>query len=143
MTSEAQIAYLNLTVKCKLAASPIHGLGAFALRDIATGEKCYLVPPFFEKKTPAQWFTLSYKELEQLQPEIRELILQRWPAVLNGSHFISPNDMMWLCTFVNHSSEHPNYDIDSDCATRLVQKGEELTQDYTRMTNAKELYPFL
>src|SRR5574341_1500966 len=94
---EDEIIELNTTVKCKLASSSIHGIGVFAMRDIKKGDKLNCMPNF-----PPRWYSVPFGSLSKLLPEIKELILQRWPSIVNGSMFVSPNDMGWLCTFINH-----------------------------------------
>lgn len=141
MNQEQQIILLNSSVKCNIGPSPIHGLGVFALTDIQKGQKCYCKPPFLDTGV-AEWFHVPYGSFKKLFPEVRELILNRFPAVINGSRFLSPNDMIWLLTYINHS-DNPNYDVDTDTATRLIKAGEEIVQDYRRMDNYEKLYPFL
>ena len=137
MTKDLQILELNNTVKCKLDASSIHGIGIFAMRNISKGDKLYCFPA----KTP-RWYNVPYGSLTKLLPEIRELLLQRWASIINGSMFISPNDMSWLCTYINHSN-NPNYDVATDRAIVDIKEGEEITEDYRLMNNAEEVYPFL
>lgn len=137
MTISEQLAELNEEVRCHIKPSPIHGVGVFALRNILKGEKLYLVP----NRTP-KWYSIPYERLDELRPEIREVILARWPSIILGSLFISPNDMIWMVTFVNHS-ENPNYDVDSDTALRDIGVGEEITENYNLMKRAEEIYPFL
>lgn len=137
MTPEQQVKQLNEQVKCYIAPSKIHGIGVFALRDIEKGEKCYIFP-----RTERTWYDLTYSDLEKLRPEIREIILQRWPAIINGSYFQSPLDDVWLCSFVNHS-ETPNYKQSSDSALRNIKAGEEVTESYRVMFDAEKIYPFL
>lgn len=137
MTQDEQIDFLNSSVKAKLAPSKIHGIGVFALQDIRKNEKANCVP-----LKDFHWFTIPYGSMSKLFPEIRELCLTRWPSIVNGSHFLSPNDIVWLITFMNHSAE-PNYDIDTDSALRDIKKGEEITENYMLMTNYDKVYPWL
>ena len=137
MTQEEQIVFLNSTVKCKLGASSIHGIGVFALFDIPKGQKLYCFPD-----PKIEWFNIPYGSLNKLLPEIKELVLERWPSIVNGSHFLSPNEMAWLVTFMNHS-ENPNYSLDTDSATRDIKRGEEVTEDYRKMINCEKIYPWL
>ena len=132
-----EINELNSTVRCKLAPSNIHGIGVFTLRDVKKGEHLYCIPSL-----PPRWYSVPYGSLSKLFSEIKELILTRWPAIINGSHFVSPNDMTWLITFMNHSND-PNYDVDNDLALKDIKKGEEVVEDYRRMTNYEKVYPFL
>lgn len=120
-----QIKLLNETVKCKLGASDIDGIGVFAICDIEKGEQMYckgrLKPAFFD---------LKYNAFHLLRPEVRHLILQRWPLVKKGSPFLSPNDDARLISFMNHSS-NPNYDPATDTALSDIHAGEEVTEDYS------------
>ena len=134
---DEQIVKLNSTVKVKLGASKIHGIGIIALRDIKEGEKLHCIPSL----TP-MWHDLPYGSLSKLFPEIKELILERWPSIINGSHFLSPNDMAWLITYMNHSND-PNYNVDNDLALKDIKVGEEITEDYRRMTNYQKVYPWI
>ena len=137
MSNEDQINKLNSEIKCKIGVSKIHGVGVVVIRDILKGEKLYCHPNF----TPP-WFSVPYSQFSKLFPEVRELILDRWPAVINGSHFLSPNDMSLLATYINHHRE-PNYDVDADTALMDIPKGGEVLQDYRKMKNAEKLYSFL
>ena len=134
---ELQILELNSTVKCKIAPSKIHGVGVFAIMDIPKGQKAYCIPTFRPK-----WYSLPYGSLNKLFPEIKELVLERWPSIINGSHFLSPNDMVALITFMNHS-DTPNYNVYTDTAIKDIKKGEEVLEDYRLMDNADKIYSFL
>ena len=137
MTKNDQITELNSTVKVKLGVSKIHGIGVIAIYDLPKGTKVHCHP-----STNPRFYNIPYSSLNKLFPEIRELILQRWPSIINGSRFMSPNDNAWLATFMNHSDE-PNYEIYSDAVIRDVAKGEELTEDYRLMENYATIYPWL
>ena len=134
---EKQIIELNRTVKCTLALSKIHGIGVFAIRDIKRGEKLYCIIESPERK----WYTVLYKDFDKLIPEVKDLILQRWPAVVNGSPFLSPNEV-YPSLFMNHS-EDPNYRSLDDTALRDIYVGEEVTEDYGQVPNLCKIFPFL
>ena len=136
MTPEQQINQLNEEVKCFIKPSAIHGIGVFALRNIAKGEKMYCFP-----RMSRTWYTLTISELDKLRPEIREIILARWPAIKNGSYFQSPLDDVWLCSFINHSSKDFNYKQSSDSATKDIPAGTEILESYKTMINWHEVYP--
>lgn len=139
MNNEEQIAKLNSETKCKLGISKIHGIGVIALRTILKGEKLYCTP-----NLQPRWFTVPYNKFSKLFPEVRELILARWPSIVIGSHFLSPNDMSWLITYMNHQPTGKcNYDQFTDTAIKDIQAGEEVTEDYSLMKDAEKLYPFL
>lgn len=141
---EIEILSLIQETKCKLAPSPIHGIGVFAIRDIKQGEKLYLLP-----KPILQWYQTPYSvlkaRLQPVYPEIFELLMERWPSIINGSHFLAPHDMAVLLTFMNHSDE-PNYQAygsERDTALKDIKKGEEVTEDYRGMENWELIYPWL
>jgi len=137
LSKEEQIIELNNTVRCKLAQSNIHGVGVFAIRAISKGERCYCTPNMIPK-----FYNIPFGSLSKLLPEIKELVLQRWASVVNGSLFQSPNDDAGLLFFINHS-DNPNYDVVSDTALRDIEEGEELLEDYRLMDNADKVYKFL
>lgn len=124
---------LNDIVVIKLAPSPIHGIGVFALRDLKKGDRIYA-------DTIPHAFDIPYKDFKKLRPEISEQILSHWGQVINGSHFLYPVTKM--SAFMNHS-DNPNYDSKEDVATRAIKKGEELTEDYRVIPNYEKIYPWL
>ena len=81
-TQDEQIRELIDTVKCRLAPSPIHGIGVFTIRDIKKGETlhCRIEEPI--------WYTVTYKNLAKLPSEVRQLILERWSLVIHGEPFL-------------------------------------------------------
>ena len=138
LTKEQQIIELNNTVRCKLFASKIHGVGVVAIRSIQKGERCYIKPNFNPK-----FYNLSFNNLSKLFPEIKRLILDRWASVVNGSLFISPNDDAHLLMFVNHSSDKANYSVVDDVALRDIKCGEEILEDYRLMSNWERVNPWI
>ena len=136
-TVKEQIDELNNEIRVKIAPSKIQGCGAFALRDLKEGDKLYIKP-----ETTRKWYSVPYERFNEIRPEIRELIFDRWASVVNGSLFQSPNDDAWPLVFVNHSN-NPNYDPVTDCALKDIKKGEEVTENYRRMLNAGQIYKFL
>lgn len=139
MNINQQIQELNETVKCHIRPSSIHGIGVFALRDIKKGEKCFVIPEETRK-----WYSISYDRFNELRSEVSELILTRWPSIILGSLFISPNDMVWLITYMNHADlPNDNYDVDTDTAKRDIKAGEELFENYKNMRNYDKVYPWL
>ena len=138
MDISSQIKELNEEVKCHIAPSKIAGVGVFALRNILKGEKLNLLP-----RQARRWYSLSFEELDKLRPEIRQIILDRWPSIINGSLFQNPNDEIWLTSFVNHGGDISNYDISSDSAKRDILANEEITEDYRTMINYEIIYPWL
>jgi len=116
---------LNDTVWCKLGVSKIHGIGVIALRDIPKGQRLYCsVERNFEPLIGIP---------DDILPEIREIILQRYPLAREGGEYLSPNDDARLVSFINHSSS-PNYDWRTDTALVEIKRGDEITEDYGRYT---------
>lgn len=137
LNQQEQINELNTEIRCKLGQSKIHGVGVFAIRDIKSGEKCYIMP-----KGEAKWYQVSWTNLNKLFPEVRDIIKQRWASIINGSMFLSPNDDTMLILYMNHS-DNPNFDTHTDLALKDIKAGEEITEDYCRMNNAKGVFPDL
>ena len=132
-----QIDFLNKTVKCKLGISKIHNIGVFAIRNIEKGEKLYCL----EELKRHGLYSVPYSRFNEILPEIRTLILEHRPAVINGSKFYSPNNEANFCSYMNHS-RNPNWNQD-DMALKDIKSGEEITQDYRGMINAENVFDFL
>ena len=138
LTKAQQVAQLNDTVRCTLKASPVHGIGVFSIQYIRKGEQCYCSPNLIPK-----FYNLTFSQLDNLVPEVKELILQRWASVVNQSLFMSPNDDAHLLMFMNHSPdpEKVNYDVVSDRALKDIPKNTELFEDYRMMENWEKVRP--
>ena len=128
-----QVTRLNSRVKTKIAPSKIAGVGVFALRDIAKGESLYA-------DALPEVYSVSYTNLNKLFPAIRELILERNPMIVNGESFPYPSER--IQAFVNHS-ESANYDAFGDVMLRDVSAGEEITENYKRISGWEKVYPWL
>lgn len=117
--------YLNSTVWCQLAPSPIEGVGVFAIRDIPKGTKITDYT-YADLEEPIEPFRMKLEEFKLIAPEIQELILDRMMFGRNQKNlvFISPNHDQVLQTFMNHSEE-PN--VKELVALRDIKKGEEIT----------------
>lgn len=124
---------LNDIAKIRLAASPLHGVGVFAMRDIKKGEtlNADAIPMAFD---------IPHKDFKKLNPEVAALILERWPGVVAGSHFLYPDCKM--VAYMNHS-DTPNYDGKTDKALKKIKAGEELTEDYRTIEGWETVYPWL
>ena len=120
-------------IKVKIAPSPIHGVGVFAMYPLKKGEQLELdaIPHAFD---------IPYSMLGELEKEQRELILSHWPAIATGSHFLYPVTKM--TAFLNHSSE-PNFDAKTGKTLRAVKKGEEITEDYRLIAGWAKVFPWL
>ena len=124
---------LNDIIKVKLAPSSIHGVGVFAIRDLKKGEKMYMDATF-------QAFDIPYKDFKKLRPEIANQILERWPNIVNGSHFLYPDTRM--SAFMNHS-DVPNFDGKEDKMLKAVKAGQEILEDYRKVENYQKVYDWL
>ena len=138
LSQKDQIAKLMSEVKCTLKPSTVHGIGVFSLFDVKKGDRLYCVPP----STNRIFYNVPWSSLSKLWPEVKEMIISRWPSIINGSMFLHPNDEVWLASWINHS-ENFNYSQATDTATRDIKAGEEITESYRIMDNAEEIYPFL
>ena len=111
---------LSKPITCKIAPSKIQGVGLFAIVPIKQYQKIYVSEQLPQEFIPPE-------EFEDLLPEQKELILERFP-VYKDTGFIHPHSD-YLLSFVNHSTD-PNYHPLYDVALRDIEKGEEITFDY-------------
>lgn len=126
MTIEEQIAELNDQVRCRLGTSPIHGIGVFAMRSVAKGDKLFTAwDPY-----GAYFYHIPLNRFDELRPEIRALILDRWAMPDGGRPFRSPNADANLMSFMNHSDQ-PNCEY--GIALRDIEAGEEITEHYLEL----------
>lgn len=131
--NEKQVDELNQRVKLKVQPSPIHGVGVFALRDISKGEKLYAncLPAFYD---------LPYSHFTKLFPHVRELLLERFPRIVEGELFAYPDSL--LQSFMNHSDEY-NYCNKTDTALIDIPKGTELCENYRDIPGWETAFPWL
>lgn len=119
-----------ILVKSRLDKSNIHGIGIFAKEFIAKGT---IVWEFNEKFD----LVLSKKEVDQLSPAAKEQFLNyAYVSKKTGKYILCSDDSR----FFNHSlnantkcevPESPDSNEALVClATRDIQAGEELTNDY-------------
>lgn len=133
MSKEDTIAILNSIVKLRIAPSKIHGVGIFAIRDIAKGQKLYT-------EMFPQAYKIPYSSMNKLFPYVREILLERNPQIINGSHFLYPDTKMQA--YINHS-DTPNYDAINDVMLEDVKDGEEITEDYRKIENYEKIFTWL
>ena len=133
MTDDDAIAILNGLVKIRIAPSKIHGVGVFAMRDIEKGTKLYAT--MFP-----QVYKIPYEEMKRLFPEVRQLLLERWPQIVNGSSFMWPDTNSQA--YMNHS-DTPNYSAQDDVTLEDIYKGDEITEDYRKIDNWGKVFPWL
>lgn len=141
-SQEEQAAELRQTVKCRIAPSAVHGVGVVTIRDVAKGEQL-----FCALTVKPTWYTISFANLKKYLnfgdfEAIYQLILDRWPQVVNGAPFLSPNYDARLTSFMNHS-DTPNYDPVTDLALADIKAGEEVFEDYRTIENYEKVYPWL
>lgn len=130
INQEQQIIELNTIAKATLGVSKIHGIGVIALRTIRKGETIHA------NRMP-KIYHIPYGSLGKLFPEVRKIILERWPSIVNGSKFIYPDAR--LVSFMNHG--YGNYDPKTDTAMRDIRAGEEITENYKTMPNWEKVWP--
>src|SRR3990167_2258957 len=135
MTNAQQevIDIVNGLVRVKVAPSPIHGVGVFALRNIAKGTKMYMT--IFP-----QAFKIPFGSFGKLYPEVKHLIMERWPRVVNNEGFMYPDTL--LQAYINHN-DTPNYDAINDVTLCDILGGEELTEDYRTNEGWEKAFPWL
>jgi len=127
------IKMINEVAKVRLAPSKVHGIGVFAMRDIKKGEKVYA-------DAIHQMHDVPYKQFTRIRPEIVELILERFPRVVEGSQFMCPDTLMQI--YMNHSDK-PNYDNKTDKALRKIKEDEEIFEDYKAIKGWEKSYRWL
>lgn len=128
------VKFLNESVKCKVGASTIAGVGVFAIVDIKKGESItdYHYSNLNLKK---EFYELDRKHFDLIRPEIRALILDRILFEKGQTRliFLNPNYDAYLVTFINHSDE-PNVEhtaLENEfVASRDIAAGEEITFNY-------------
>lgn len=133
MKIKQAIDLLNKVIMIKLAPSPVHGIGVFAMRDIKKGETLYV-------DIINHAFDIPYKDFGKLRPEIAEQILGMWPNVVNKSHFFFP--VTRLQAYLNHS-DTPNYDAKDDKALKNIKKGEEILENYRLIEGWEKVFYWL
>lgn len=124
---------LNSLIKVRIAPSKIHGVGVFAIRDIAIGQK-------MEIDRFPQLYNLPYSFVLKLFQEVRDILLERYPGITVGEKFIYPD-----CRFqayMNHSDD-PNYDNKTDTVLRNIKAGEEITENYRNLQGWMNVYKWL
>ena len=136
MSQKDQITELNTWVKTKLGPSKVHGVGVFALRDIPKGQKLYT-------EMYPRIFTLPYKEFDNLFPEVREYLIERWPQVQNGSKFMWPETRIQAFMNCAPEPEMVNYDAINDVVLKDIERGEEIFEDYRKIKGWETIYTWL
>lgn len=133
MNQEEQILELNQIVKATIGVSKVHGVGVFAIRDIQKGRTV------FADRMP-RLYHISPGNIDKLLPEVKKIILERWPLVMQGERFAFPD--VRLVSLMNHAST-PNYDPVTDTALEDIRAGEEIFESYCQIPDAEKIYPWL
>lgn len=131
--SDQQIKELNTYCLTRVAPSKVHGVGVFALKDLPKGSVLFA-------DMMIKMYTVPYESFSEIYPEARQLILERWPQVVNGSRFCFPDTR--IQAYMNHS-ESPNYDAITDTVLEDIPAGTEITEDYRKIKGYEKVFPFL
>ena len=120
-------------VYARLQASPLHGVGVFAIKDIPKGT--YIFP---EDDEELIW--IHKRMLADLSAEERKLYDDF--CIISGDLYGCPKSFNTLTPawYFNESSA-PNVEADKDYrfyALRAITKGEELTVDYSSYSDRPE-----
>jgi SET domain-containing protein len=121
-------------IKYKLKTSELHGIGLFADESINKGETVYTASPLLD-------LNISQEQFDSLAQNEKDEIL--WWG------FFDAPSQMWhvdfdMSKFINHSyeptvSQDPTHDEACLVATRHIQTGEELTQNYLEFESQEAL----
>ncbi len=128
MTKEQLLHDLQQETYVALQASPLHGIGVFALRDIRKGCRTIF------SKGGNEWIKLSFAEVAQLPSHSRNLV-ETYCLYDNKNYFVPDYGfkLMDVVLYLNHSDE-PNIvsinDGEEFEAIREISEGEELLINY-------------
>ena len=119
--------HLGQEVFCRLGASPLHGVGVFAIRSIAKGSN-----PLKSRRKHRE-VLFSYEELKALPPGVRKQV-EMFCYYDDDGVLISTMGMntMDFAIYLNHTKT-PNLRLNKDGsfeALRNIKIGEELMMDY-------------
>jgi len=138
MTKEELLHELQHETYVALKASPIHGIGVFAVCDIPTGCKT-----IFSKNTGG-WIKLSFAEAEQLPPHVKDFI-ETYYLYDDENYFIPDHGckVMDMANYLNHSGTPNIISVNEGGyfeAIRDIKTGEELLVDYGSIVEGGEGY---
>lgn len=131
--------HLELNIKTKIAPSPIHGIGVFAIKDIKKGEQVF---PVWDGETAI--YMIPNDKLKTLSEEVQELLNMYFINEECGYKlFRLFKGINFICHTVSYcNSAYPNKDntnINNDgIALRDITKGEEILEWYTQNINLEE-----
>ena len=126
--------HLAQDVFCRLGASPLHGVGVFAIRPIAKGSNP------LKSRLKHQEILFSHEELKVLPPGVRKQIEMFCYYDDNGVMISTMGlNTMDFSIYLNHSKK-PNLRMNQDGsfeALHRIKIGEELTMDYDHSFDAE------
>lgn len=122
------IAEAHNDVYCKIAPSPIHGVGVFALKDIPQNTIVF--------RSDIEWVKVPITILNRIDPEVATLYKQFLRQDKEAECIYVPQEgfsSIGISFYLNHSTT-PNckYDIESNfiITKTAILAGKELTYDY-------------
>ena len=120
-------------IYCRLAPSPIHGVGVFAIKNIPKGTN-----PFSNSFMAQEAVVLDKNRIKDLGPEILSLLHDQHPTIDQTKQIVSnfPNQIIWS-DFINYTDK-PNIELMTNgewTALRDIIKGEEILEDPKRLNN--------
>jgi len=132
---------LEQDVYCRLGCSKVcDGVGVFAVRTIPEETDV------FRNCDTSRYVKIRKQELEarSIDPEVLRLVTDL--CVFDGEHFLLPSkgvQAIDMSYYVNHS-DNPNLRVKGRghifVASRVIDKGEELTADYNTYDELRESY---
>lgn len=126
--------HLVQDVFCRLGASPLHGVGVFAIRSIGKGTNP------LKSRLKHREILFSHEEVKALPPGVRKQI--EMFCYYDGDGVLISTmgfNTMDFAIYLNHSKK-PNLRMNEDGAfeaLRRIKIGEELTMDYDHSFNAE------
>lgn len=138
MNKEQLLRELQQETFVTLKASPVHGIGVFAICDIPKGCRSIL------SKHGNEWTRLSFKEVEALPDHSRQLI-ETYCLYDDVAYFVPDYGfkMMDMVLYLNHS-DIPNLISVNEGeffeAARDIKAGEEIFLDYKTLADGLEDY---
>ena len=133
------IDHLQVNIKTKIAPSPIHGIGVFAIKDIKQGEQVF--PPW-DGDTAV--YMIPNDKLKSLPNEVQELLDMYFINEECGYKlFRLFKGINFICHTVSYcNSAYPNKEntnINNDgIALKDISVGEEILEWYTSNLNLEE-----
>jgi SET domain-containing protein len=120
-------------VYCRLAPSPIHGIGVFAIRNIPKGTN-----PFNNSFMAQEAIVVNKDKIKDLGPEILSLLHDQHPTSDPNKQVVSnfPNQPIWT-NYINYT-DNPNIELMTNgewMTLRDIKIGEELLEDPKRLLN--------